>query len=71
MKTNGYMDRALRARDPRYARILGKLGYATRDLKADAAAPIGGLTPTAAIVDELAELRQAYQTKFGKRPYHG
>lgn len=27
MKSNSYMTRALQAKDPRFARILGKLGY--------------------------------------------
>lgn len=29
MKQRGYLTRALKANDPRFARILGKMGYAT------------------------------------------
>lgn len=57
-KHSGYMDRAMKARDPRYKRVLAKLGYERRDM-------------TAEPVDELAELRAEYQEKVGKRPYHG
>ena len=34
MKKTGYMDRAMRAADPRFARILGKLGYQRSDMTA-------------------------------------
>lgn len=62
MKKSGYMDRALRAADPRFARVLGKLGYGRRDMVAEAAADDA---------DELAELRAEYQEVVGKRAYHG
>lgn len=39
MKSRSYMDRALQAHDPRYARILGKLGYGRRDVAEDEPAP--------------------------------
>ena len=48
----GYMDRALKAKDPRFARILGKLGYERRDMVA--AEPV-------ADDDDLAALRAEYQ----------
>ena len=35
MKKSTYMDRAMTARDPRYAKILGKLGYERRDMVAE------------------------------------
>lgn len=63
MKSLSYMDRALRAQDPRYARILGKLGYGRRDMQAAAQAP----DPE----EELKALREQYQDVVGKRPYHG
>jgi len=63
MKSRSYMDRALRAQDPRYARILGKLGYDRRDLRAAAQTP----DPE----EELKALREEYQDAVGKRPYHG
>lgn len=31
MKSQSYMTRALQARDPRFARILGRLGYGTKE----------------------------------------
>ncbi|MFC4172647.1 hypothetical protein ACFOYU_11340 [Microvirga sp. GCM10011540] len=62
MKSQSYMDRALRAQDPRYARILGKLGYRRRDMQAHRP-----LDPE----NELKVLREQYQDVVGKRPYHG
>lgn len=62
MKRSGYMDRALRSRDPRFARILGRLGYRRRDMVAE--------TP-AAQTDDLSALRDEYLEVVGKRPYHG
>lgn len=62
-KSNSYMDRAMRSADPRFARILGKLGYQRSDMVAKAAA--------AEAEDELTELRAQYQEVVGKRAYHG
>lgn len=62
MRSLSYMDRALRAQDPRYARILGKLGYGRRDMQARQAPD-----PE----EELKALREQYQDVVGKRPYHG
>lgn len=62
-KSNSYMDRAMRSADPRFARILGKLGYQRSDMVAKAAA--------AEAEDELTELRVQYQDVVGKRAYHG
>jgi hypothetical protein len=62
MKSQSYMTRALRAKDTRFATILGNLGYGrTGVLPAEKTDP-------AAL---LAELRTSYQEKFGKRPFHG
>lgn len=61
---NTYMNRALRHSDPRYARVLGKLGYATRHMEA-----VDATTP--AKEDDLSDLRAQYQEIVGKRPYHG
>ena len=61
-KSNSYMDRAMRSADPRFARILGKLGYQRSDMVAKAAA--------AEAEAELAELRAQYQKAVGKRAYH-
>ena len=60
----GYMDRALKAKDPRFARILGKLGYDRRDM---VAADEAGDAPA----DDLTALRAEYQEAVGKKPYHG
>ena len=61
---NTYMDRALRHSDPRYARVLGKLGYATRHL-------VAADVPTPDKEDDLSDLRAQYQEIIGKRPFHG
>lgn len=59
----GYMTRALQSQDPRYARILGKLGHPV---------PAGVLkTQEDALEKELKDLRDEYQDVVGKRPYHG
>lgn len=60
----GYMDRALKAKDPRFARILGKLGYDRRDM---VAADEAGDAPA----DDLAALRAEYQDVVGKKAFHG
>lgn len=60
MKHQSYFTRALKARDPRFARIFGKLGYSTADMVAeDDAAPT------------IAELRDLYEKVVGKRPFNG
>lgn len=59
-KHSGYMDRAMKARDPRFRRVLAKLGYERRDLIAE-------LSP----IENIADLRDEYQRAFGKRPFHG
>lgn len=63
MKKSGYMTRAMKASDPRYARILGKLGYERGDLVADAKGEREE--------DILSKLREEYQDVVGKRAYHG
>lgn len=62
MKSNTYMDRALRASDPRYARVLERLGYRRSDMQA--AEPVEP-------VDEMAELRAEYERVIGRRPFMG
>lgn len=62
MKSQSYMTRALRAKDPRFATILGNLGYGRADVQA---------TEKTDSDARLADLRTSYQEKFGKRPYHG
>lgn len=60
MKHQGYLTRALKANDRRYARIFSKLGYNTTDLAAEE-------------VDELDidTLRATYEQVLGKRPFMG
>lgn len=58
----GYMDKALRAKDPRFARILGRLGYERADMVDD---------KSEEAEDDLTELRAEYQEAVGKRAYHG
>lgn len=62
-KSNSYMDRAMRSADPRFARILGKLGYQRSDMAAK--------TEAEKEEDELSELRAQYQDVVGKRAYYG
>lgn len=59
MKKSGYMDRAMRSSDPRFARILGKLGHVARS-------DIVAQEP-----DELADLRAEYHEVVGKKPFNG
>lgn len=70
MKSQSYMTRALRARDPRYATILGKLGYERTDMQA-VEPPTKRSTAPKAKPDDLKALRDEYQAKVGKRAYHG
>lgn len=64
MKRSTYMTRALKAHDPRFARVLGKLGYERSDLaSADPAEGPGE--------DDLPSLRRAYEEQVGKKAYHG
>jgi len=60
MKHQGYVTRALKAKDPRYVRILGKLGYNTTALQAEEVEEL-----------DIDKLRDAYQVAFGKRPFMG
>lgn len=60
MKHQGYVTRALKAKDPRYARILGKLGYNTTALAAEEVENL-----------DIDKLRDAYHSAFGKKPFMG
>lgn len=62
MASQTYMDRAMRSADPRYARVLEKLGH-TRP-----AAPKANVEEPA---NEAAALRAEYEGIVGKRPFMG
>lgn len=57
-----YMDRALRAKDRRFARVLGKLGYQRSDMAPETAA---------APVEDIKDVRAEYKAVTGKKPYNG
>lgn len=61
MKASNYMNRALKAHDPRFARILGKLGYERADI----------VSVDDAGVDDMAQLRKEYLEVIGKRAFNG
>ena len=63
MKKSGYMDRAMRAADPRFARILGKMGYQRTDMTA--------AKVEEAEASEMDALRAEYKDAVGNRAYHG
>lgn len=60
MKHSGYFTRAMAAKDRRYARVFGKMGYETTDL-----------VPEEPSNDDIADLRETYEKVVGKRPFHG
>lgn len=73
---NTYWDKALKSRDPRFAQVLSRLGYATRHMQADVAAPVVAAPASepdskAEVSEDLTDLRAQYQEIFGKKPYHG
>lgn len=70
MKHQAYFTRALKAKDPRYARVFGQLGYDRADIVADDAATLEP-TGTGGAADDLEPLRAEYQAAVGKKPYHG
>jgi hypothetical protein len=65
MKSQSYMTRALKARDPRFARILGKMGYA--------GAPVEEPKKVKKVPksDERTMLRAEYERVMKKRPFSG
>ena len=70
MKSQSYMTRALKARDPRFALILDRLGYSTADLKAEKPQVETKPKPQAKASD-LTDLRTQYAGIVGKRPFNG
>jgi len=63
MNHQSYFTRALRARDPRYARIFGKLGYRTTDRVEEASIEVAPL--------DINALRELYEQVMGKKPFNG
>lgn len=82
-----YYKRALKSSDPRFSRILGKLGYGRRDMQAaPAAAPAVPVEVPAAVTsaevhvakelfheghDDLTSMRAEYERIFMRKPYWG
>lgn len=66
-KNSKYMKRALQSRDPRFARVLGKLGYDRMDMVADETSS----EPAKTQEEIYAELKIEYESVLGKRPYYG
>lgn len=60
MKHQDYYTRALKARDPRFARIFEKMGYSTTSMIAVEAGPT-----------DIQELRALYEQVVGKKPFNG
>jgi hypothetical protein len=72
MRSQSYMTRALRSRDPRYARVLEKLGHKRPDDKPAAKAkPVAKPKPPEEPAAETAALRAEYERVVGKRPWMG
>lgn len=83
-KKSSYMNRALRSNDRRFATVLGKMGYARSDIRADAtstkaAAPKKKKAAPEPVIDATEDAdkialdgaREEYQLKMGKRPFMG
>lgn len=62
----GYLDRAMRSKNPKYRMILERLGYKTTEMVAEepVAAPV-----VYNDVDELTLLREEYEAVFGEKPH--
>lgn len=62
-----YADKALRSRDPRFARVLGQIGYLRRDMRAIGSTSNSPI-PENGAGEGLEELRAAYQAIKGRAP---
>ncbi len=76
MKKSTYMTRAMKASDPRFARVLGQLGYERADVVAgtesgDSLDHAGDERKGDSKTTELDALRAEYNETVGKRAYHG
>jgi hypothetical protein len=61
MKHQSYFTRAMKAKDRRFARVFGKLGYQTADMAAS----------DEQVEQDIDALRDTYFEVIGKRAYHG
>ena len=68
MNRQSYMTRALQSRDPRFALVLGKLGYDTRDVT-DAPEQKAPPPKVTAPQEDIATLRERYHQVVGKKPF--
>ena len=70
MNKSGYMTRALQARDPRFAQVLGRLGYDRRDMVAgsDPVQSIARTKPKTSEADRKTAASGAGPTLKIKRP---
>lgn len=74
MKSQSYMTRALKARDPRFARVLGKLGYPGGTVVQEPKKASRTTKATSKKVpdqDARTMLRAEYERVVGKRPFTG
>lgn len=71
MKHQGYYTRALKANDPRFARVFGKMGYGRSDMVADDQVDPVPRSADDGGSDALTALREEYQRVVGKRAFHG
>lgn len=79
MKKSSYMTRAMQARDPRFARVLSRLGYERTDMVVTEPAEKKPATSTntpapkgkVAEGRDLTALRKQYQEVIGKKPFAG
>lgn len=67
MKQSKYMDRAVKSRDPRFARVLSRMGYTTRQLVAEPPTRFESEDDPA----ELTALRIEYQEVTDRKAYWG
>jgi hypothetical protein len=66
-----YHTRALKSKDPRFARIFESLGYHRRDMRAEEPTPAPAPTSAPEAIDNTAGLRAEYELLYGKRPFMG
>jgi hypothetical protein len=63
-----YFDRAVKSRDPRFRRVLEKLGYGTRAMQAESMVEAVAEPETS---EDIADIRAEYERLIGRRPFMG